>query len=92
MAGGDKNTISMEEELKSLERLLYRAKRDRGIYKHCATKTYCSGNESMREAYDISRKVEWGNMKALRLAIRLVKKEIETTTNGTGSPVNQILN
>ena len=67
----------MEKELMQLKKLLKYHRRMRKLYDSCNNKTYCGGNKGMQESYDISRLEEWENIKALQLAVRLVKRAQE---------------
>ena len=45
----------------------------RKMYEGCNNKTYCGGDTITQKSYDISRLEEWENIKALRLAIKIIK-------------------
>lgn len=67
----------MEKELQQLKKLLKHHKRMRKMYEECNNKTYCGGNAVMQESYNISRLEEWENVKALRLAVKLLQRAQE---------------
>lgn len=49
----------------------------RKMYDECNSKTYCGGDAVMQESYNISRLEEWENVKALRLAVKLLQQAQE---------------